>query len=33
MVLKSPATGMVNVLNAGPRNLVYALNAIAQKKE
>ncbi len=32
MILKSPATGMVNVLNAGPRNLVYALNAIANKK-
>lgn len=32
MILKSPATGLVNVLNAGPRNLVYALNAIAEKK-
>lgn len=33
MVLKSPGTGLVNVLNAGPRNLVYALNAVAQKGE
>lgn len=32
MVLNSPATGMVNVLNAGTRNLVYALNAIAKKE-
>jgi len=32
MVLNSPATGLVNVLNAGTRNLVYALNAIAEKK-
>ncbi len=31
MILKSPATNMVNVLQAGPRNLVYALNAIAKK--
>ena len=30
--LQSPATGLVNVLKAGPRNLVYALNAIAEKK-
>lgn len=33
MILNSPATGMVNVLNAGPRNLVYALNAIKEKKQ
>lgn len=32
MILKSPGTGLVNVLNAGPRNLVYALNAVAEKK-
>ncbi len=32
MILKSPGTGLVNVLNAGPRNLVYALNAVANKK-
>lgn len=32
MILKSPGTGLVNVLNAGPRNLVYALNAIKDKK-
>lgn len=32
MIVKSPATNMVNVLNAGPRNLVYALNAVANKK-
>jgi large subunit ribosomal protein L10 len=32
MILNSPATGLVNVLNAGPRNLVYALNAVAEKK-
>ncbi len=31
MILKSPGTGLVNVLNAGPRNLVYALNAVANK--
>jgi large subunit ribosomal protein L10 len=31
MVLKSPGQGLVNVLNAGPRNLVYALNAVANK--
>ncbi|HZZ98914.1 MAG TPA: 50S ribosomal protein L10 [Candidatus Saccharimonadia bacterium] len=31
--LQGPATGMVNVLNAGVRNLVYALNAIKSKKE
>jgi len=30
--LQSPATGLVNVLKAGPRNLVYALNSIATKK-
>lgn len=30
--LNSPASGLVNVLNAGPRNLVYALSAIANKK-
>lgn len=29
--VKGPAYGLVNVLNAGPRNLVYALNAIANK--
>ena len=29
--LQSPATGLVNVLKAGPRNLVYALKAIADK--
>jgi len=33
MILKSPGTGLVNVLNAGPRNLVYALNAVAEKKK
>lgn len=32
LVLNSPATGLVNVLQAGPRNLVYALNAIAKKQ-
>lgn len=32
MILKSPGTGLVNVLNAGPRNLVYALQAVADKK-
>lgn len=31
-VLKSPATGMVNVLKGNQRNLVYALKAIADKK-
>lgn len=30
--LKSPASGMVNVVKAGPRNLVYALSAIAEQK-
>jgi large subunit ribosomal protein L10 len=30
--LQGPAYGLVNVLNAGPRNLVYALQAIADKK-
>lgn len=30
--LQSPATGLVNVLKAGPRNLVYALQAIVDKK-
>jgi len=29
--LQGPAYGLVNVLNAGPRNLVYALSAIANK--
>lgn len=29
--LQGPAYGLVNVLQAGPRNLVYALNAIAKK--
>lgn len=29
--LQGPAYGLVNVLNAGPRNLVYALKAIAEK--
>ena len=32
MVLNAPGTGLVNVLNAGPRNLVYALNAVAKKE-
>lgn len=32
MILKSPATGMVNVLKGNQRNLVYALKAIAEKK-
>ncbi len=32
MIFKSPATNLVNVLQAGPRNLVYALNAVAEKK-
>lgn len=31
-ILKSPGSGLVNVLNAGPRNLVYALNAVSKKK-
>lgn len=31
-VLKAPGSNLVNVLNAGPRNLVYALKAIAEKK-
>jgi large subunit ribosomal protein L10 len=31
--LQGPSYGLVNVLNAGPRNLVYALQAIATKKE
>lgn len=31
--VKGPAYGLVNVLQAGPRNLVYALQAIANKKE
>ena len=30
--LQAPATGMVNVLKANQRNLVYALTAIAEKK-
>lgn len=30
--LQGPAYGLVNVLQAGPRNLVYALNAIKEKK-
>ncbi|MDQ3008845.1 MAG: 50S ribosomal protein L10 [bacterium] len=30
--LQGPAYGLVNVLNAGPRNLVYALKAIADKQ-
>jgi len=30
--LQSPATGMVNVLKANQRDLVYALKAIAEKK-
>lgn len=30
--LQGPSYGLVNVLNAGPRNLVYALSAIAKKK-
>lgn len=29
--LQGPAYGLVNVLQAGPRNLVYALSAIAKK--
>lgn len=31
--IKGPSYGLVNVLNAGPRNLVYALQAIAKKGE
>lgn len=31
--LQGPSYGLVNVLQAGPRNLVYALKAIADKKE
>ena len=31
--LQGPAYGLVNVLQAGPRNLVYALQAIADKKQ
>jgi large subunit ribosomal protein L10 len=31
-VLKSPASGIVNVLKGNQRNLVYALKAIADKK-
>lgn len=30
--LKGPSYGLVNVLQAGPRNLVYALQAIANKE-
>jgi large subunit ribosomal protein L10 len=30
--LRGPASGMVNVLNAGTRKLVYALQAIAEQK-
>jgi large subunit ribosomal protein L10 len=30
--LNSPASGLVNVLKAGPRNLVYVLNALKEKK-
>lgn len=30
--LQSPAYGLVNVLKAGPRNLVYALKDLADKK-
>jgi large subunit ribosomal protein L10 len=32
MILKSPGQGFVNVLTANQRNLVYALNAVAEKK-
>lgn len=32
-VLKAPGSNLVNVLNAGPRNLVYALKAIAEKQQ
>jgi len=31
-ILKSPAQGVVNVVKAGPRDLVYALKAIADEK-
>lgn len=31
--LQGPAYGLRNVLEAGPRNLVFALNAIAEKKK
>jgi hypothetical protein len=31
--LKSPAQGLVSVLQGTARNLVYVLNAIAEKKE
>ena len=31
--LQGPASGLVNVLNAGPRNLVYALQAIADQEQ
>jgi large subunit ribosomal protein L10 len=31
--IKGPAYGLRNVLEAGPRNLTYALSAIAKKKE
>jgi len=31
MILNAPGTGLVRVLQAGPRNLVYALNAVANK--
>lgn len=31
--LQAPAYGLRNVLEAGPRNLVYALSAIADKKK
>lgn len=31
--IKGPSYGLVNVLNAGPRNLVYALQAIVKKGE
>ncbi len=30
--IKGPSYGLVNVLKAGPRNLVYALQAIARKE-
>jgi len=31
--IQSPAQGLVNVLQASQRNLVYALQAIADRKE
>ncbi len=31
--LQGPASGLVNVLNAGVRNLVYALEAVRKQKE